>query len=71
MHISGSLQALASLAFLAAVAAATPGAHIQKCNGSDEKKYQGDGSCVKWDHNDSFEVAKMGKKCDGKWVTFA
>lgn len=67
MKVSNSVKALISLAFLAAVAAAA-GAHIQHCDGSDDKQYKGDGSCVKWDSKSSFEVAKVGKKCTGKFL---
>ena len=66
MKVSSSVKALASLAFLAAVAAAA-GAQIQHCDGSDEMQIQGDGACVVWDSKSTFEVAKVGKKCTGKF----
>lgn len=65
MQISNTITVLASIAVLAAVAAAA-GAHIQHCDGSDEKSYQGDGACNKWDAKSNFEVSRLGKKCTGK-----
>lgn len=65
MQFLSSIQALASLTFLAAVVSAA-GAHIEECDGSNNQHYQGGSGCVKWDYK-NFEVAKLGKQCTGKF----